>query len=148
MYLYRWSYYVSGLCVLYIDILVSVYPFNILISILISVSLFLSDRKVLRYFRKDGHNWRKKKDGKTVKEAHEKLKVNNIFTFMFPHYCFYKYFRVTLFNYIYRLEALMCYIVTMHMRKTMKISRGVATGRLNSESYVFHISHFYRFSVP
>ncbi|KAG0471305.1 hypothetical protein HPP92_015851 [Vanilla planifolia] len=39
-----------------------------------SGSLFLFDRKVLRYFRKDGHNWRKKKDGKTVKEAHEKLK--------------------------------------------------------------------------
>ena len=39
-------------------------------------SLFLFDRKVLRYFRKDGHNWRKKKDGKTVKEAHERLKVN------------------------------------------------------------------------
>lgn len=38
-------------------------------------SLFLFDRKVLRYFRKDGHKWRKKKDGKTVKEAHEKLKV-------------------------------------------------------------------------
>lgn len=38
-------------------------------------SVFLFDRKVLRYFRKDGHNWRKKKDGKTVKEAHEKLKV-------------------------------------------------------------------------
>jgi hypothetical protein len=33
---------------------------------------------VLRYFRKDGHNWRKKKDGKTVKEAHEKLKVGSI----------------------------------------------------------------------
>lgn len=30
---------------------------------------------MLRYFRKDGHNWRKKKDGKTVKEAHERLKV-------------------------------------------------------------------------
>jgi calmodulin-binding transcription activator len=30
---------------------------------------------VLRYFRKDGHNWRKKKDGKTIKEAHERLKV-------------------------------------------------------------------------
>jgi len=42
-----------------------------------SGSLFLFDRKVLRYFRKDGHNWRKKKDGKTVKEAHEKLKVSN-----------------------------------------------------------------------
>jgi hypothetical protein len=36
-------------------------------------SLFLFDRKVIRYFRKDGYRWRKKKDGKTVKEAHEKL---------------------------------------------------------------------------
>lgn len=40
-------------------------------------SLFLFDRKVLRYFRKDGHNWRKKKDGKTVREAHERLKVSD-----------------------------------------------------------------------
>jgi hypothetical protein len=40
-------------------------------------SLFLFDRKVLRYFRKDGHNWRKKNDQKTVKEAHERLKVSN-----------------------------------------------------------------------
>jgi hypothetical protein len=38
-------------------------------------SMFLFDRKALRYFRKDGHRWRKKKDGKTVREAHEKLKV-------------------------------------------------------------------------
>ncbi|CAA0401582.1 unnamed protein product [Arabidopsis thaliana] len=43
-----------------------------------SGSLFLFDRKVLRYFRKDGHNWRKKKDGKTIREAHEKLKVGSI----------------------------------------------------------------------
>ncbi|KAM7529279.1 hypothetical protein LguiB_032689 [Lonicera macranthoides] len=43
-----------------------------------SGSLFLFDRKVLRYFRKDGHNWRKKKDGKTVKEAHERLKAGRI----------------------------------------------------------------------
>ncbi|KAL1540816.1 calmodulin-binding transcription activator 2-like isoform X1 [Salvia divinorum] len=41
-------------------------------------SLFLFDRKVLRYFRKDGHNWRKKKDGKTVKEAHERLKAGRV----------------------------------------------------------------------
>ncbi|KAF7813563.1 calmodulin-binding transcription activator 5-like isoform X1 [Senna tora] len=34
-------------------------------------------RKMLRNFRKDGHNWRKKKDGKTVNEAHEHLKVGN-----------------------------------------------------------------------
>ncbi|XP_022751072.1 calmodulin-binding transcription activator 3-like isoform X2 [Durio zibethinus] len=43
-----------------------------------SGSIFLFDRKVLRYFRKDGHNWRKKKDGKTVKEAHERLKAGSI----------------------------------------------------------------------
>ncbi|PWA79606.1 hypothetical protein CTI12_AA204840 [Artemisia annua] len=40
-------------------------------------SLYLYDRKQLRYFRKDGHNWRKK-DGKGVKEAHEKLKVGSV----------------------------------------------------------------------
>lgn len=43
-----------------------------------SGSLFLFDRKVLRYFRKDGHNWRKKRDGKTSKEAHERLKAGSI----------------------------------------------------------------------
>ncbi|XP_073150519.1 calmodulin-binding transcription activator 3 isoform X3 [Henckelia pumila] len=43
-----------------------------------SGSLFLFDRKVLRYFRKDGHIWRKKKDGKTVKEAHERLKAGSV----------------------------------------------------------------------
>lgn len=42
-----------------------------------SGSLFLFDRKTLRFFRKDGHNWRKKKDGKTVREAHERLKAGN-----------------------------------------------------------------------
>ncbi|KAF8387689.1 hypothetical protein HHK36_026343 [Tetracentron sinense] len=41
-------------------------------------SLFLFDRKALRYFRKDGHCWRKKKDGKTVREAHEKLKAGSV----------------------------------------------------------------------
>lgn len=45
-------------------------------------SLFLFDRKALRYFRKDGHRWRKKKDGKTVREAHEKLKVCSFITFI------------------------------------------------------------------
>lgn len=38
-------------------------------------TIVLFDRKKLRNFRKDGHNWKKKKDGKTVKEAHERLKV-------------------------------------------------------------------------
>lgn len=42
-----------------------------------SGTITLFDRKKLRNFRKDGHNWKKKKDGKTVKEAHEHLKVGN-----------------------------------------------------------------------
>lgn len=40
-------------------------------------TIVLFDRRKLRNFRKDGHNWKKKKDGKTVKEAHEHLKVGN-----------------------------------------------------------------------
>ncbi|XP_020580493.1 calmodulin-binding transcription activator 4-like [Phalaenopsis equestris] len=44
----------------------------------ISGSLFLFNRRVLRFFRKDGHIWRKKKDGRTVNEAHERLKVGNV----------------------------------------------------------------------
>ncbi len=37
--------------------------------------MFLFDRRAVRFFRKDGHSWRKKADGKTVRETHEKLKV-------------------------------------------------------------------------
>ncbi|KAB1201266.1 Calmodulin-binding transcription activator 4 [Morella rubra] len=40
-------------------------------------SVFLFNKRVLRFFRRDGHNWRKKKDGRTVGEAHERLKVGN-----------------------------------------------------------------------
>ncbi|KAL5717515.1 hypothetical protein ACHQM5_010501 [Ranunculus cassubicifolius] len=40
-----------------------------------SGSLFLFNKRVLRFFRKDGHSWRKKRDGRTVGEAHERLKV-------------------------------------------------------------------------
>lgn len=32
----------------------------------------------MRFFRKDGHSWRKKSDGKTVRETHEKLKARII----------------------------------------------------------------------
>lgn len=37
-------------------------------------SLFLFNRKEVK-FRKDGVNWKKQKDGKTVRESHEKLRV-------------------------------------------------------------------------
>ncbi|KAJ8759049.1 hypothetical protein K2173_003287 [Erythroxylum novogranatense] len=43
-----------------------------------SGSVFLFNKKVTRFFRRDGHNWRKKKDGRTVGEAHERLKVGNV----------------------------------------------------------------------
>ncbi|KAK8572062.1 hypothetical protein V6N13_047684 [Hibiscus sabdariffa] len=42
-----------------------------------SGTIVLFDRKMFRNFRKDGHSWKKKKDGKTVKEAHEHLKVGD-----------------------------------------------------------------------
>ncbi|CAI0627342.1 unnamed protein product, partial [Linum tenue] len=43
-------------------------------------SLFLFNKRVTRFFRKDGHSWRKKRDGRTVGEAHERLKVGNVET--------------------------------------------------------------------
>lgn len=43
-----------------------------------SGSLFLFNRRVLRFFRKDGYVWRKKRDGRTISEAHERLKVENV----------------------------------------------------------------------
>lgn len=30
---------------------------------------------MIKFFRKDSHDWTKKTDGKTVRETHEKLKV-------------------------------------------------------------------------
>lgn len=54
-------------------------PVLIFYWLILGGSLFLFDRKVLRYFRRDNHNWRKKKDGKTVKEAHEKKYEASIF---------------------------------------------------------------------
>nr|GMD56302.1 calmodulin-binding transcription activator 3-like isoform X2 [Ipomoea batatas] len=42
-----------------------------------SLFLFLTGRCYV-IFEKDGHKWRKKKDGKTVKEAHERLKAGSI----------------------------------------------------------------------
>jgi len=42
-----------------------------------SGSLYLFNKRLVK-FRKDGINWRKQKDGKTVRESHEKLKVGGI----------------------------------------------------------------------
>ncbi|XP_008790758.2 calmodulin-binding transcription activator 4-like isoform X2 [Phoenix dactylifera] len=42
-----------------------------------SGSLFLFNRRVLRNFRNDGLLWRKKNNGRTLAESHERLKVGN-----------------------------------------------------------------------
>ncbi|XP_042010346.1 calmodulin-binding transcription activator 4-like isoform X1 [Salvia splendens] len=42
-----------------------------------SGSLYLFNQRVLKFFRKDGHSWRKRKDQRTIAEAHERLKVGN-----------------------------------------------------------------------
>ena len=40
--------------------------------VMVSGSIFLFNKKSVRGFRKDGHEWKKKKDGKNVMEHHEK----------------------------------------------------------------------------
>ena len=39
-----------------------------------SGSLFHFDRRLVRHFRRDGHAWRTKADGRTTRETHEKLR--------------------------------------------------------------------------
>lgn len=91
-----------------------------------SGSLFLYDRKVLRFFRKDGHNWRKKKDGKTIREAHERLKVGNVDAL----HCYYAHgednpnFQRRIY---WMLEESHEHIVLVHYRE-------VTEGRFNSSS--------------
>ncbi|CAH9080322.1 unnamed protein product [Cuscuta europaea] len=43
-----------------------------------SGSLLLFNKRVLRYFRNDGHKWQRKKDGRSGGEGHERLKVGNV----------------------------------------------------------------------
>ncbi|KAK4402629.1 Calmodulin-binding transcription activator 4 [Sesamum angolense] len=43
-----------------------------------SGSLYLFNKRVLKFFRKDGHKWRRRKDQRTIAEAHERLKVGNV----------------------------------------------------------------------
>ncbi|CAI9780922.1 unnamed protein product [Fraxinus pennsylvanica] len=91
-----------------------------------SGSHFLFDWRVLRYFRIDGHNWRKKKDGKTVKEAQGMFWVMLL--------CFV--------DLNFKLEALMYFIATMPMEKIMKIFEGVATGCLKKKYHIPSVPFF------
>ncbi|CAL9165164.1 unnamed protein product [Musa hybrid cultivar] len=91
-----------------------------------SGSLFLFNRKVLRFFRKDGYMWRKKKDGRTIGEAHERLKVGNVDALS----CYYAhgeqnpYFQRRIF---WMLDPAYGHIVLVHYRE-------VAEGRYVSGS--------------
>lgn len=53
--------------------------------------MFLFNKRVLKFFRKDGHQWRRKRDGRAIAEAHERLKVLEIVKFDlrdFLHCCY------------------------------------------------------------
>lgn len=67
-------------------------------------TIVLFDRKMLRNFRKDGHNWKKKKDGKTVKEAHEHLKVS----FDFSLLSIVSLFQILIMYFIFLLIVVSC----------------------------------------
>ena len=40
--------------------------------------MLLYNKRVLKFFRKDGHQWKRKKDGRAIAEAHERLKASYI----------------------------------------------------------------------
>jgi hypothetical protein len=87
-----------------------------------SGSLFLFDRNVLRYFRKDGHNWRKKRDLRTVREAHERLKIGNVDVL----HCYYAHGETNP-NFQRRcywmLDPSMEHIVLVHYREVDELGR-------------------------
>uniref|UniRef100_A0A0D9W484 CG-1 domain-containing protein n=1 Tax=Leersia perrieri TaxID=77586 RepID=A0A0D9W484_9ORYZ len=93
-----------------------------------SGSLFLYNRRVNRYFRRDGHAWRRKKDGRTVGEAHERLKIGNVDALS----CYYAHgeqnpcFQRRCF---WMLEPAYEHIVLVQYREV-----GAAEGRYNSAS--------------
>jgi hypothetical protein len=96
-----------------------------------SGSMFLFDRKTLRYFRKDGHNWRKKKDGKTVREAHERLKTGSVDVL----HCYYAHgednpsFQRRCY---WMLDTALEHIVLVHYREVTEASRFAMTDSHNS----------------
>ncbi|RZB96762.1 calmodulin-binding transcription activator 1-like isoform X2 [Glycine soja] len=98
-----------------------------------SGSLFLFDRKVLRHFRKDGHNWRKKKDGKTVREAHERLKAGSVDVL----HCYYAHGEENE-NFQRRtywlLEEELSHIVLVHYRQVKGTKANFTSAKENEES--------------
>ncbi|XP_011020365.1 PREDICTED: calmodulin-binding transcription activator 5 isoform X4 [Populus euphratica] len=90
------------------------------------------DRKMLRNFRKDGHNWKKKKDGKTVKEAHEHLKVGNEER-IHVYYAHGQDIPTFVRRCYWLLDKTLEHIVLVHYRETQELQGSPATP-VNSHS--------------
>ncbi|KAK7280863.1 hypothetical protein RIF29_08402 [Crotalaria pallida] len=107
-----------------------------------SGSLFLFNRRVMRFFRRDGYNWRKKKDGKTVGEAHERLKVGNqeILNCYYAHGEENRTFQRRSY---WMLDPAYEHIVLVHYRETSeeKSSSGPVTQLTPGSSHLFSQSH-------
>ncbi|XP_022760651.1 calmodulin-binding transcription activator 5 isoform X2 [Durio zibethinus] len=97
-------------------------------------AIVLFDRKMLRNFRKDGHNWKKKKDGKTVKEAHEHLKVGNEER-IHVYYAHGQDNPTFVRRCYWLLDKTLEHIVLVHYRETQELQGSPATpGNSNSSS--------------
>ncbi|KAJ6720977.1 CALMODULIN-BINDING TRANSCRIPTION ACTIVATOR CAMTA [Salix viminalis] len=97
-----------------------------------SGKIVLFDRKMLRNFRKDGHNWKKKKDGKTVKEAHEHLKVGNVER-IHVYYAHGQDNQTFVRRCYWLLDKSLEHIVLVHYRETQELQGSPATP-VNSHS--------------
>ncbi|KAH7683205.1 P-loop containing nucleoside triphosphate hydrolase protein [Dioscorea alata] len=106
-----------------------------------SGSLFLFNRRVLRFFRKDGYVWRKKRDGRTISEAHERLKVENVNVLN----CYYAHGEPPNLSLQRRsywmLDPAYEHIVLVHYREITEgifTSRNIATPSINQELLAFN----------
>jgi CG-1 domain len=51
-------------------------------------SLYIFNKRINRYFRNDGYSWQRKKNGKTLAEGHERLKVFLSFFYLFTYFSY------------------------------------------------------------
>ncbi|KAM1086543.1 hypothetical protein ACFX2B_012039 [Malus domestica] len=98
-----------------------------------SGTIVLFDRKLLRNFRKDGHNWKKKKDGKTVKEAHEHLKVGSEER-VHVYYAHGEDSPTFVRRCYWLLDKSLEHIVLVHYRETQEVGSPVTPVNSNSSS--------------
>ncbi|XLR07154.1 hypothetical protein HN51_062135 [Arachis hypogaea] len=102
-------------------------------------SLFLFNKRVMRFFRRDGHNWHKKKDERTVGEAHERLKVGTIEALN----CYYAHgeqnptFQRRSY---WMLDLAYEHIILVHYRTTSELKNFVGSRQKGSRN--FHLSSF------